>query len=217
MNWVAQTILAGLASFVATNVDDLVILMLFFSQVGHYLTPRHIVVGHTLGFSLLVLASSPGFLGGLVIPKMWIGLLGFLPLAIGIYQLLNRQENAEIQAVSYTLPEPEVKRFWARTFSHLLPTQTLQVAAVTLANGGDNISIYLPLFASSNREQLAILLSVFFTLSLLWCYIGYQLSRHPVIAPILTRHGHAVVPFVLIGLGLFILFESNAYRLVFQG
>lgn len=217
MNWAAQTILAGLASFVATNVDDLIILMLFFSQVSHYLTPRHIVVGHTLGFGLLVLASFPGFLGGLVIPRVWVGLLGLLPLTIGIYQLFNRHESTEVQAVNHTLLEPETKRFWARTFTHLLPAQTLQVAAVTLANGGDNISIYLPLFASSNREQLAVLLIVFFALSLTWCYIGYQLSRHPVIAPVLIRYGHVVVPFVLIGLGLFILFESNTYRLVFPG
>ena len=47
-----------------------------------------------------------------------------------------------------------------------------------------------------------------------WCIIAYQLTRQPTIARILSRYGHAVVPFVLIGLGLFIMYERGTFSLL---
>jgi cadmium resistance protein CadD (predicted permease) len=88
------------------------------------------------------------------------------------------------------------------------------VAAVTLANGGDNISIYIPLFAGHNLASLGVILCVFFLMVGLWCYIAYLLTRQPNIANVLSRYGKAVVPFVLIGLGLFIMYERGTFNLL---
>jgi cadmium resistance protein CadD (predicted permease) len=96
----------------------------------------------------------------------------------------------------------------------VLNPQTYRVAAVTVANGGDNIGIYVPLFASSNLPSLGAILSVFFLLVRVWCYVAYQLTSLPAVANVLTRYGRAIVPFVLIGLGIFILLESGTYRLL---
>lgn len=40
------------------------------------------------------------------------------------------------------------------------------------------------------------------------------LSRQPTIAYILSRYGKATVPFVLIGLGLFIMYERGTFTLL---
>ena len=88
------------------------------------------------------------------------------------------------------------------------------MAAVTVANGGDNIGIYLPLFASSDLPSLVVILAVFSVMVGVWSYAAYQLTRQRAIARILTRYTQAVVPFVLIGLGIFILIESGTYRLL---
>ncbi len=72
----------------------------------------------------------------------------------------------------------------------------------------------MPLFASSNLASLGVVLSVFFLMIGVWCYTAYLLTRHPQIVRILTRYGHAIVPFVLIGLGIYILMESGTFQLL---
>lgn len=218
MGWLTGSIIAGITSFTATNIDDIVILMLFFAQVNSTFRRRHIIVGQYLGFIALILVSLPGYFGGLIVPRAWIGILGLVPIAIGISRLVNRKnDEEEVQAVSGEVNSSRANTFvLVSTLISLLSPQTFNVAAVTFANGGDNIGIYVPLFASSDLRSLGVILSVFFLLIGVWCYIAYLLSRQPTIARVLTRYGHALVPFVLIGLGIYILIESGTYRLLGQ-
>ncbi|MBD1998008.1 cadmium resistance transporter [Leptolyngbya sp. FACHB-541] len=213
MGWIVQAITTGIAAFAATNIDDIIILMLFFAQVNAILRPYHIVTGQYLGFLVLILASLPGFIGGLLIPRAWIGLLGILPIIIGVSQLLNRDKpDTDVQTLSHQ-PGSTSERSPSSKLAALLTPQTYSVAAVTLANGGDNIGIYVPLFASCDLPMLLLILTVFFVLIGVWCYVAYRLARFPAIAHLLTRYGRAIVPFVLIGLGMFILLESKTYQL----
>lgn len=195
-----KAVTTGITAFSATNIDDLVILMLFFSQVNTTFRRRHIVIGQYLGFTALVIASLPGFFGGLLLPQYWIGRLGLVPITIGLSLLLNPEKN---------FVEEEIEQSDS-FFSSFLSPQIYSVAAVTFANGGDNVSIYLPLFASSNVESFLVILSVFFLLLGGWCYVTYKLSRQRAIADVITRYGNTLVPFVLIGLGVFIVLESES-------
>ncbi|MCC3407066.1 MAG: cadmium resistance transporter [Microcoleus sp. PH2017_10_PVI_O_A] len=214
MSWIAAAIIAGITSFVATNIDDLVISMLFFAQVNSTFRPRHIFIGKYLGFAALIAASLPGFFGGLIVPKAWIGLLGLVPIAIGISHLVKREnEEKDVQAVSGEFNRQSNSSAVSKLANFFNP-QTLNVAAVTVANGGDNIGIYLPLFASSDLPSLVVILAVFFLMVGAWCYVAYWLTSQKAIAQILTRYTKAVVPFVLIGLGIFILIDSGTYRLL---
>ncbi|MBD2092954.1 cadmium resistance transporter [Microcoleus sp. FACHB-1515] len=191
----------GLTAFTATNLDDVVILLLFFSQVNHILKHKHIVVGQYLGFSALVLTSLPSFFGSVLLPRPWIGMLGILPIAIGINRFLNSDsddENADLEMQS--------EKPW---FTSFLSPQTYSVAAVTFANGGDNVGIYVPLFANCTLEGLIAILGVFFLLVGVWCYTAFRLTQVPAIANTLTRYGNQLVPFVLIGLGILILNDSG--------
>ncbi len=215
MSWFAGAIIAGITSFAATNIDDIVILMLFFAQVNSTFRRRHIVVGQYLGFTVLILASLPGFFGGLIVPKAWIGILGLVPIAIGVSRLVNRdKDEQDVQAVSGEFNPSRANTSVLSILGSLLNPQTFNVAAVTFANGGDNIGIYVPLFASSDLPSLGVILTVFFLLIGVWCYIAYRLTRQPTVAHVLTRYGKAIVPFVLIALGVFILIESGTYQLL---
>ena len=212
-----EVIIAAIASFAATNLDDIIILMIFFAQVNSNFRRRHIILGQYLGFSAIIIASLPGFFGGLIIPKAWIGILGFVPIAIGINRLINRDSNQkEVQTVSNELNSATRNTSMVSIFGSVLSPQTYKVAAVTFANGGDNIGIYVPLFASKNLVTLGITIGIFLMLIGVWCYIAYLLTLHPTIAQVLTRYGHGIVPFILIGLGIFILIESGTYRLIPQ-
>lgn len=212
MSELISAIFAGVTAFIATNLDDLVILMLFFAQINAVFRPKHIVVGQYLGFGALILASLPGFFSGLIVPKPWIGLLGLIPIAIGLYQLIHPEDENEVQTVANDF-QSTIKLPILSALGLLAP-QSYQVAAVTIANGGDNIGIYVPLFAASSAASLGVILGVFFVLVGVWCYVAYQLARHPIVARVLTRYGAAIVPFVLIGVGIFILIDSETYRLL---
>ena len=202
MNELLTAISTGMTAFTATNLDDILILLLFFSQVNAVFRRRHIVFGQFLGFTALVLASLPGFFGRLIFPPDWIGMLGLLPIAIGLSRLLNPEtDDSEAEA--------ELEQSEKSFFSSFLSPQTYSVAAVTVANGGDNIGIYVPLFASNTLESLAVILAVFFGMVGVWCYAAYRLIQMRAIADTLTRYGNQLVPFVLIGLGIAILVKSG--------
>lgn len=211
MNWIAQTILTATTAFAATNMDDIILSMLFFSQVNESFRPQHIVVGKYLGFLVIILTSLPGFLGGLLIPHEWIGLLGILPIAIGLKQWFSQNDDDE--PLVQTVSEEVTARSEPALLAKLLPVQAYSVAAITIANGGDNIGIYVPLFANLNGPMLLITLIVFLVLIAVWCGIAYQLVQFPAISRVLTRYSHRIVPIVLIGLGTFILIESKSYRI----
>ena len=215
MSRLGTAFIESIVAFAATNIDDIIILMLFFSQININFRRRHIVFGQYLGFGLIIIASLPGFFGGLVVPPEWIGLLGILPIAIGIKQLINREQEAtEVQTVTSDFKASSARNPIVSFLLSILSPQTYKVAAVTFANGGDNISVYIPLFAGNTLARLGVILGVFFLMVGVWCAIAFLLTRHSTIAYILSRYGKAAVPFVLIGLGLFIMYERGTFSLL---
>jgi cadmium resistance transport/sequestration family protein len=215
IDWLLAPIISGLSAFVATNLDDILVLMLFFRQVNDTFRHRHIVTGQYLGFLIIIGASLPGFLGGMLLPKPWIGLLGMGPIAIGLYQLFHpREDDENLQAVSLPNPDPATRS--KLSFASLLSSKTYHVAAVTCANGGDNIGIYVPLFASNNLFSLGLILTLFFIMVGVWCYIALRLVQFPGIAHFLLRYGDALIPFIFIGLGFFILLENDSFSIVWR-
>ncbi|MEH2314014.1 MAG: cadmium resistance transporter [Nostoc sp.] len=215
MSKLGTTFSEAIIAFIATNIDDIIILLIFFSQVDVNFRRRHILLGQYLGFTAIIIASLPGFFGGLVVQREWIGLLGLLPIAIGIQQLVYRKEETiTVQTVSSDFRQSTPTNPVLSFILSVLHPQTYKVAGVTVANGGDNISIYIPLFAGHDLASLGVILSIFFVMVGVWCAITYFLSRQPTIAYILSRYGKAVVPFVLIGLGLFIMYERGTFTLL---
>jgi cadmium resistance protein CadD (predicted permease) len=225
---VASTVGSAIAAFVATNLDDLVILMLLFAAVSKPGSPANlarremrrqdIYSGQYLGFIALVLASLPGFIGGQILPRSWIGWLGLVPIALGLKALWdNRGDSSEaesIQAQSIQALPPKalaamLQRFGARVWFNprWLTPQTLGIAALTVANGADNISIYLALFASCTSLQLSLTLAVFLPMVWVWCRGAEYLVTHRALGSLLNRYGSALMPWVLIALGGSIIWE----------
>lgn len=208
MNELVTAISTGVVVFSATNIDDIVILLLFFSQVNNNFRPQHIVMGQYLGFTVLVMLSLPGFFGGLILPPNLIGLLGLLPIAIAISSLVNREEDVVEEII------PVSAQAEAATTTSFLSPETYTVASITIANGSDNISVYVPLFANSNLESLLVIIGLFFLLLGIWCYLAYKLTYQNTIAKFLTSYSNYIVPFVLLALGAFIVLKSEALSLI---
>jgi len=99
MSWLCTAIITGIISFAATNIDDIVILTLFYAQMNATFRKRHIVAGQYR------LHSTPDcqpawFFCGLIVPQIWTGILGLVPLP-GISHLVNQEKDGDqVQAVS---------------------------------------------------------------------------------------------------------------------
>jgi cadmium resistance protein CadD (predicted permease) len=174
---------ASITTFAVTNIDDAFLVTLFFAR---RIPTRRIVAGQYIGFAAIVGASLIGAMASLAIPQQWIRWLGVLPIAIGIKQLLQMQRK------------DMERRTRKDDFS------VLSIAFITLANGADNVGIYLPFFVLS-RNFLPLVLIAYALLVAGWCYLGRWLGNHEYVLRWVDRRGHWVVPFVFMGAGLYIL------------
>jgi cadmium resistance protein CadD (predicted permease) len=129
------------------------------------------------------------------VPAQWIRWLGVLPIALGLWlavRLLRGQADADDGLAAE-------KKFEAK-----LHSQVLGVAAITIANGGDNLGVYIPLFAK-DVSALPLYIGVFTVLTGVWCWLGYALVKNPVGAAVMARWGHILLPIVLIAIGVHIM------------
>ena len=183
--------------FASTNVDDVFLLAAFFADP--HLRARSVVLGQFLGIGALVAASAAAAWASLAVPDGYPALLGAVPLALGLYKLRGLwRGGSDVDPDDGDLRAAE-ERAERRTHS-----QALAVAGVTVANGGDNLGVYIPLFARDPR-LVPLYVAVFAAMTALWCLAGYRLVQNRVIGAQLRRYGHIALPIVLIGLGIWIL------------
>jgi cadmium resistance transport/sequestration family protein len=212
-------ILTTIFLFSATNIDDIFLLLTWFSQRDSRLKSTHIIFGQYLGFIAIVILSVIGALGALIIPQEWIGLLGVIPVYLGVKALVEqfkdrkKEHQAETEGEAYIAHEPSLdetngKVNWVQKLLH---PSIYKVATVTFTNGGDNLGVYIPFFATYNGWQISFIVIIFLLFVAVWCFIAYKLIAFPLVAKNLERYGHIIVPFVLIGLGILILNENGTF------
>jgi cadmium resistance transport/sequestration family protein len=195
-----EIIITSVLAFISTNIDDIFILTLFFGNKRF--KPREIIIGQYLGIIALIAISLVASLAGLVIDKMYIGLLGLIPIYLGLKGLISLFKKSGNEEADEEL---NLNNNRSNIFT---------VAGVTIANGGDNIGIYTPIFAALSIPGTVTMLIVFMVMTLVWCLIAKYLTTHQYIARVIDKYGHMITPFVLIGLGVFILYESNSFDIV---
>ncbi len=178
----------ALLAFLATNLDDLVVLTTF---AGHESYSRfELLVGQYLGFGALVFASvvaGVGLAGLIAAHVRW---LGIAPVVIGVHWLW-RETGRSATTNGATTDGPL--------------TRIGTIAGVGVANGGDNIAVYVPLVAVLDHGATAFVVSVFLVVAGGWVLLADWLAGRPVLADRVGAHGDVLVPVVLIALGVSIL------------
>lgn len=195
------TLVSAVSSFTATNIDDILLLVLFFSQVTNRCSALAVVGGQYLGIGLLLLVSLSGLVGQAFLPRPWLGLLGLVPISLAITRWLTFQSSQT---------EPNQASDASAKLSAEEPG-ALAVAAMTVANGGDNIGVYLPMFAHASIPQVLLTLAVFTTMVGLWCLLAWRLAHAPGLGSLLNHHGPRLMPVVLIGLGITLLLQAETF------
>lgn len=197
-----ETILTSLVAFVTTNIDDILILVFLFNSPQ--LKPGNVVVGQFLGIGTLIAISFIGSFVGLIIDLKYVGLLGLVPIYIGvksIIALIKKEDEKNMAPSVDMLIDPS------------MALQVLSVSAITIANGGDNISIYIPLYATLETSGKITMTVIFFVMTAVWCFIARYLSNHPVVKESIVKYGDVVTSFVFVLLGIYILYESGTIGL----
>ncbi|BBX82721.1 cadmium resistance transporter [Mycolicibacterium aubagnense] len=195
------TVTQAVATFAVTNIDDLVVLAVFFGLIrGHRSAAVRVVAGQYLGFAAIVLVSiGAAFLGATLLPKTALPYLGLLPILLGLRAAWVgwRGRDAGPTGTEGVSP-PSAPGVW-------------QVAGVTFANGGDNMGVYVPMFAVATPGTLAVYVTVFLIGVGVWCAAGHYLASHPVVANAFSRWGHIILPVVLIAIGTAILVDGGVF------
>lgn len=192
------TIASALAVYISTSIDDLFILMLFFSHVDDKRGYRSILAAQYLGVTTLVCISLIAAFFLQLVPQTWIiGFLGLVPIALAFRSIWESRH--EEQAKENAGFKHSSVLFW-------------NVTLVTISAGGDNIGIYIPYFATFQRGELSLILIVFAFMISLFCYLGYRFSRISFMDSLLKKYAHIITPTVFFCLGLFILHENGTFE-----
>jgi len=194
----AGTLAAAVGVFTGTNVDDLVVLTVLFLSSRAIGRPARwqIWAGQYAGIALLVAASALAALGLSIVADRWVGLLGLIPLGLGVRGLVRAlRAHAAGDDTAATVASGLVS-----------------VAGVTIANGADNISVYTPLFRTIGLSSSLVTVAVFALLVAVWCLAGSWLGSHRRVIAVVRRYGRWLVPVVFIVIGAVILIRSGVAR-----
>ncbi len=185
-------VVMGILSFSATNIDDFLLLIFFFSKPQFNF--RKVVLAQFLGIStILGLSLWSAYLGDLLVPREKLNLLGLIPLCLGLKNTFSHY----------------IYRSKDRPVNPTFGSGVLGLTAVVVANGGDNLGVYIPIFAtSSGMDQIGII-SVYLVMTAVWCMIAYFLVKKSVAGLFMKRIEGIALSFVLIFIGLYILIGKD--------
>lgn len=195
-----QSIFSAIAVYISTSIDYLFILLIIFSQSHTQKGIRHIFWGQYLGTGILVAVSLFAAYVLNFIPQDWIiGLLGLIPIFLGIRVAFVGEEEEEEEVVEKLESRGTNRLFWS-------------VALITIASGGDNLGIYIPYFTSLAFSEIIIALIVFAISVAVLCYVSYKLAKISFVSETLEKYERIIVPIVFIGLGIFIMIENGTIQ-----
>ncbi|MGI8312843.1 cadmium resistance transporter [Saccharopolyspora hattusasensis] len=185
-------VLAAVVMWAATNIDNLVVSTALFLRSARLGSPRpwQILAGQYLGSTCLIAVSLLAAVGLMIVPESWVGLLGLLPLALGIYGLVG--------AVRAGKGERD------------LPTMgVLPVTSIVVANGADNLNVYSAAFRVFPAAQNVLTIVVFLALVGVWCLVAWFATTRKRVLSVLDHVRRWLVPALYMVIGTTILVRTG--------
>ena len=198
-----QTIVTAAVLYIATALDLLVILLMFFARAKTRKEYRDIYIGQYVGsVALIVISLFFAFVLNYV-PEKWIlGLLGLIPIYLGIKVAIYGDSDGEERAK---------KELNEKGLSKLVGT----VAIVTIAScGADNIGLFVPYFVTLSVTNLFITLFVFLILIFFLVFTAQKLANIPGVGEIVEKFSRWIMAVIYIALGLFIIIENDTIQTI---
>jgi len=184
----------GLAAgaFVGTNVDNAAVTVAMIAAAPPARAKR-IALGQVIGFAVLVIAAIGMAVLLFEIPTRIIGLLGLVPLALGLRGLL-------------ALRHPEER---ARVARRAVGSGVVAATVITIGAGGDNLAVYIPLFRVARFGGTAASLLVFALGEILLTLFVLRAGQHPRVRNAVTAIGAFAAPILYCAIGILVLAEAG--------
>lgn len=180
------SIFASVIAYTGTNIDDIFVLMILLASAGR--SKGKLVAGHFLGVGLITAISMLGAFGLQKLPVKYVGLLGLVPIALGIRACFDRDDGEQAAAKGVGL---------------------FGMAMITLGNGADNVGVYIPLFTGFSGGERAGAIVIFAAMTALWLWLANILAEVPKVKALIEKYKAVVIPVVFIALGVFIILDSG--------
>ena len=197
-----QNIVTSIILYSGTAVDLLIILMLFFAKRKSRKDIINIYLGQFLGsVSLIFLSLLFAFVLNYIPSKEILGLLGLIPIFLGLKVLLLGDSDGEAIA----------KDGLRKDNKNLV----LLVAMITFAScGADNIGVFVPYFITLNLANLIVVLLTFLVMIYLLVFSAQKLAQVPSVGETLEKYSRWFIAVVYLGLGMYILIENNSFDML---
>lgn len=197
-----QNVVTSIILYSGTAVDLLIILMLFFSKRKSRKDIINIYLGQFLGsVSLIFLSLLFAFVLNYIPSKEILGLLGLIPIFLGLKVLLLGDSDGEAIA----------KDGLRKDNKNLI----FLVAMITFAScGADNIGVFVPYFTTLNLANLIVTLLTFLVMIYLLVFSAQKLAQVPSVGETLEKYSRWFIAVVYLGLGMYILIENNSFDML---
>ena len=197
-----QNVVTSIILYSGTAVDLLIILMLFFAKRKSRKDIINIYLGQFLGSgSLILLSLLFAFVLNYIPSKEILGLLGLIPIFLGLKVLLLGDSDGEAIA----------KEGLRKDNKNLI----FLVAMITFAScGADNIGVFVPYFTTLNLANLIVALLTFLVMIYLLVFSAQKLAQVPSVGETLEKYSRWFVAVVYLGLGIYILIENNSFDML---
>ena len=197
-----QNIVTSIILYSGTAVDLLIILMLFFAKRKSRKDIINIYLGQFLGsVSLIFLSLLFAFVLNYIPSKEILGLLGLIPIFLGLKVLLLGDSDGEAIA----------KDGLRKDNKNLI----FLVAMITFAScGADNIGVFVPYFITLNLANLIVTLLTFLVMIYLLVFSAQKLAQVPSVGETLEKYSRWFIAVVYLGLGMYILIENNSFEML---
>ena len=197
-----QNIVTSIILYSGTAVDLLIILMLFFAKRKSRKDIINIYLGQFLGsVSLILLSLLFAFVLNYIPSKEILGLLGLIPIFLGLKVLLLGDSDGEAIAKDSLRKDDKNLIFL--------------VAMITFAScGADNIGVFVPYFITLNLANLIVALLTFLVMIYLLVFSAQKLAQVPSVGETLEKYSRWFIAVVYLGLGIYILIENNVFDML---
>ena len=197
-----QNVITSIILYSGTAVDLLIILMLFFAKRKSRKDIINIYLGQFLGSgSLILLSLLFAFVLNYIPSKEILGLLGLIPIFLGLKVLLLGDSDGEAIA----------KEGLRKDNKNLI----FLVAMITFAScGADNIGVFVPYFTTLNLANLIVALLTFLVMIYLLVFSAQKLAQVSSVGETLENYSRWFIAVVYLGLGIYILIENNSFDIL---
>ena len=187
MHTILGVVVVATLAFVGTMFDNF---FAFAAQLVVTDPKRFRRVSMAQAFAMALLLSIAAALGAVLapIPVRWIGILCIAPFAFALHAWRHRDS-----------PREQYRRGGLTTF------------AITLALGGDNLAVWIPLLRANSLPHGLVIAGIFAVLDIVFLFGAQRLALHPRVVAWGRQHAPAVIPFVYVALGVLILWECHTF------